>query len=409
MNNMQTRNRSGSTSASTAYDDGVPPTSHEATSSALPSVYRKSFLKHSSLPANALDASNQIERWQQSAIPDSESRDVGIAARLCQAALDSLSSLSKTPTAASNSKREKNALRRCHATLKLWTDGHGVWAGELDQLLDRSTHLQHTTLSVLYSLCRTLLAGMSQYGCHVADTEFFAALEKNIQPPFENDTIVQLRESIVEVCSQTKWLLSSFSESTDDNDSSDSDISSDDLERSGMSRIVEDTKTYTECLVDLSAALQCPAMDQEQEDGPSIMRVEEREAHDYHTQLLLAKYPSAQADLIGSLGKTSWNRYQRMVHERASNANAQMNVELHTAAIKSRIADSEFQDSGLGTSLPSAPPTSYAETVISYMTSIGEGKRIQIPPLSTEAKNGAQFECNACGSKIRATTNRDWR
>jgi hypothetical protein len=284
-----------------------------------------------------------------------------------------------------------------------------VWAGELDQLLDRSTHLQHTTLSVLYSLCRTLLAGMSQYICNLVDTEVFAALEKIIQPPSEDDAIVQLRENTVEVCSQTKWLLSSFTEATDENDSSDSDTSSDVLERSGMSRIVEDTKTYTECLVDWSAALQCPAMDQEQEDRPSIMRVEEREAHDYHTQLILAKYPSAQADLIESLGKTSWNRYQRMVHERASNANAQMNVELHTTAIKSRIADSEFQDSGLGTSLPSALPTSYAETVISFMTSIGGGKQIQIPPLSAEAKSGAKFECNACGRQIRATTNRDWR
>ena len=222
---------------------------------------------------------------------------------------------------------------------------------------------------------------------------------------------MQLRESTAEVCNQTKWLLSGFSESTNDHDSSDSVTSSDDLERSSMNRIVEDTKTYTECLVDLSAALQCPATNREQEDGPSNLRVQERAAHDYHTQLILAKYPSAQADLIESLGKTSWSRYQRMVLERESNANAQTHAELPTQhiATKSHFADSEFQDSGLGTSLPSAPPTTYAETVISFMTSIGGGKRIQIPSLSAEAKSGAKFECNSCGKHIRATTNRDWR
>jgi hypothetical protein len=266
---MQTRKRSGSTSASTGHDGGVPPTS------ALPSTHGNSFLKHISSPANALDASNQNERWQVSAIPDSDTRDAGIAARLCRAALDSLSSLYRIPTAISIPKREKNALRRCHAMLKLWTDGHGVWAGELDQGLGRSTHLQQTTLSVLYSLCKTLLAGMSRYACNLANTDVFAALDKSFQRPIGDDATVQLRESTVEICSQTKWLLSSFTDATDDNDSSDSDTSSDYLEQSGMSRIVEDTKTYTECLVDLSAALQCPAMDQEQECRPSIMRVEE--------------------------------------------------------------------------------------------------------------------------------------
>jgi hypothetical protein len=408
---MQTRKRSGSTSAPRGYDDGVPQTSHEATTTALPSKHGSSFLKHISSTASAHDASNQIERWQET-VADTETQGTGIAVRLCRAALDSLSSVFRTSTAGFLSKREKNVLRRCHATLKLWADGHGAWTGELDQIFERSTHLQHTTLSVLYSLCRTLLVGMFPRVRNLVDTKVLAVMNKRTEPVSEYDTTAQLRESIAEVCSQTKWLLSSSSEPASTHDSSDSDTSSDELAQSDISRLVEDTKTYTGCLVDLSAALQCPAISKEQEDEPSILRVQERAAHDYHIQLILAKYPSAQINLIENLGKTSWNRYQRMVHERESNANAQTHAELstlHQTAAKSHLADSEFQDSGLGTSLSSAPRTTYAETVISFMTSIGGGKRIQIPPLSAEAKSGAKFECNACGKQIRSTTNRDWR
>jgi hypothetical protein len=162
---MQTLKRSGSTSGSPGCDDSFPQTSHQAKAPALPSKHGDSVLKYTSLPANVLDASDQIELWQASAVSDTEPQDAGIAARLCRAALDSLSALFKPPTATSLSRREKTVLRRCHAVLKLWADGHGVWTGELDQILERTMHLQHTTLSVLHSLCRTLLAGMSLFTC----------------------------------------------------------------------------------------------------------------------------------------------------------------------------------------------------------------------------------------------------
>jgi hypothetical protein len=131
-------------------------------------------------------------------------------------------------------------------------------------------------------------------------------------------------------------------------------------------------------------------------------------AHHYHADLVLAKFPKAHSDLVECLGKISWDRYQRMQQEREDNANANAVMHAPASAVKSLAAISDFQDSGLGTSVPSAP-TRYAETVISFMTSIAGGKRVQIPSLSAEAKAGAQFECHACGRHIRATNNRDWR
>jgi len=172
---------------------------------------------------------------------------------------------------------------------------------------------------------------------------------------------------------------------------------------------------HIDCLVDLSDALEHPAEDpQQHKDEPSVLRVKQRAAHDYHADLILAKFPKAHIELAECLGKISWDRYQRMQQEREINAKAVVassvqEQELQGCGNKSHVADSEFQDSGLGTSLPSAPPTRYAETMISYMTSVAEGKRVQIPSLSAEARSGQKFECNACGKLIRAQNNREWR
>lgn len=194
--------------------------------------------------------------------------------------------------------------------------------------------------------------------------------------------------------------------------SSDSDNPISENKNGGLNHFAEDVKMHVQCLSDLSSTLEFPAVDPEPTDEPSVLRIEQRAAHDYHVDLITAKFPKAQISLAECLGKMSWDRYQRMQQEREINARyvagSAPEEEAVASAQKSRLADSEFKDSGLGTSLL-APPTHYAETVISFMTSIAGGKRVQIPPLPQEAKSGSQFECNACGRHIRATNNREWR
>jgi hypothetical protein len=123
--------------------------------------------------------------------------------------------------------------------------------------------------------------------------------------------------------------------------------------------------------------------------------------------LIVAKFPKAHVELVECLGKISWDRYQRMQQEREINANIPGGTA--ASAQKSSGTGSEFRDSALGPSLPSVSATGYAETVISFMTGITEGKRVHFPPLPSAAKTGAQFECNACGRHIRAVNNREWR
>jgi hypothetical protein len=215
----------------------------------------------------------------------------------------------------------------------------------------------------------------------------------------------QLYGTATELCHQTEWALKDEHDDTSDSDSdSDSEsISLDDsTDNRAMSDFVRSIKTYISCLTDLGSALVCPALEPEVDDKPSQVILGQRLAHDYHTDLITAKYPQADMHLLQSLGKISWDRYLRMQRERDANAHKEQSV------IPSNKSCSEFQDSGLGTSLPPAQ-SSYAESTVSFMTSVAGGKRVQIPPLTAEAKDGKSFECHACGLRIVVTNNRDWR
>lgn len=172
-----------------------------------------------------------------------------------------------------------------------------------------------------------------------------------------------------------------------------------------MLELVRNVKHYTRCLVDLGTALDCPALEPEHHDRPSLVALEQRSAPDYYTELIKIKYPEAELCLLQSLGKTSWHRYQRMQQERNSNAEVRPEI---TSGTKSEAAESKFIDSGIGTSLP-RPPSSYAETVLSFVTHMSEGKRVNVPPLPAEARNGQPFACTACGKLIVARSNREWR
>jgi len=223
---------------------------------------------------------------------------------------------------------------------------------------------------------------------------------KELRLSFLRDTNAQVAHE------QTKFILAELEDTASDS-GSDADSSGDEFDRDNLDSVVDEIKTYIQCMVDLNAALERPATDPDRCDNePSIPRLGERKVHEYFAALIIAKFPKANLDVAECLGKANWDRYQRMQEERNNNLN---NHTVYSEELpKSHLAKSAFQDSGLGTSIP-AQPTTYAATVISFMSSVSDGKQIQVPPLSTEARNGKAFECNACGKYIKATTNREWR
>jgi hypothetical protein len=348
------------------------------------------------------------ERRREQTTVDLGADKTGIVSHLIRAVLDALKSLIRVIDKTSTSQREKNALKRCYSTLVLWADGHGVWTGRLDGVLKRSQSLQATTLSILTPMCKILLHGMSLYPLVLSLCSCPSEVQKKAPLSPDDSGIDGFCTTFAEIYGQAKSLLVGLEMSNDDSDNdsgSDSDVSEEDSQETRANSAIDDLKMYTNCLVDLGTALECPAVDPEHVRETRAVRLEPLEAHDYYTKLIEDKFRGVSPHLAECLGKVNWGRYQRMQREREINAKTPALVDDQA---KSHTASSEFQDSGLGTSIPAAH-SAYAATVISFMTSMGGGNRVPIPPLSTEAKKGSPFECNACGKLIRATTNRDWR
>lgn len=196
----------------------------------------------------------------------------------------------------------------------------------------------------------------------------------------------------------------------DDNDGSASETSdggSDtdfDPTRLDVKDILEDLDTYTQCLADSSPSLACPAMDYaDPEDVPANTIFRSRDVQQYYADIIRERFPEAAADIVDQLGRSNWERYKRVSDERAANLQAsQLTVEVFDG-----VAASCFQDSGLGSSLPTQ--TNYAPSMNSCFSGWADGGRPHIPPLSEEAKRGKPFECDACGKLIRVTNGRDWK
>lgn len=394
-----------------AHDHTVATVSGTKHSSSIRGMHSQTQMLSSN---TGLQGESDIERWQACAGTEAED-DVGIVARLLQACIDSIAHLllSAEPSPACKQ------LRRSLTRLKLWANGHNTWNGGLDSILEKSKSLRHTTLSILNPLCRILSNSMFS-ACAITGQLAYEPTDLYKHADSEDTATMELYTHTAQIYSQTTWLLKKSEEGVSEIDSdsdSDSEVNSDSpgiaITSGGLERLAEDVKIHVQCLFDLSNALEYPAIDPEPNDEPSLLKVEQRAAHDYHKDLIVAKFPKVQIELAECLGRISWDRYQRMQEEREINASNPTGrpageEEMAASGQKSRFANSEFQDSGLGTSLP-APQSRYAETVISFMTSMTGGKRVQIPPLPAEARAGTQFECSACGRHIRAATNRDWR
>src|SRR5690242_256553 len=240
---------------------------------------------------------------------------------------------------------------------------------------------------------------------HVWSRLMNSALQKHAVNSDESSIAEKLISTSVELCDQTRYLLTDACDSSSESDSENDTSTSDGEHDAKSEHYVRSIKTYTSCLLDLGAALDCPALEPHHEDIPGLVTLEPRSADGYYTELIRAKFPQAEIPLLQRLGEASWNRYQRLQKERE--VNAQESSMLMYGA-KSENGKSEFQDSGLGTSLPQTP-SAYAETIVSFATSISGGQRLNLPPLPAEAKQGLPFECNACGRHIRAANNREWK
>lgn len=193
-----------------------------------------------------------------------------------------------------------------------------------------------------------------------------------------------------------------------DDSSSDaaSDFSNDDIHE-----IAEDLKTDTLILSSLDPLLKYPIFDSQLQDAADGLAISTWSPEKLFSDRIERRFPSAATPLASRLGRANYERYLRCQATRDAQEREEplplMNREGqdHAGTI---IADSKFQDSGVGTSLGAslALTVSYAETTMSYSH---DGQSVRIPPLPKEAKLGIPFSCIACGRTIVITNNSGWK
>ncbi|KAH7268806.1 hypothetical protein B0J15DRAFT_391165 [Fusarium solani] len=265
------------------------------------------------------------------------------------------------------------SLDRSRSCFSLWSDGHGVASGSLDDKFQRSRKLRQVTMKTLSHLSSTLVDRLVPVA-HI------------------------LNPKTKGLCDQVSNILEevNFSHVADDSSSD----STSEYSTADVHELAEDLKTDVDCLIELDQMIRDPATDPEPETAEAEVSLSSWAPHQVFANKIEHRFPGADSKLFSSLGMINYQRYLRCQTERNRN---QVHAEQPEQAVQVTTG-SKFHDSGLGSSLN--PASSYAETAMSYR----DGNRsVRIPPLSEEAKGGEAFPCVACGRSPEVTANIDRR
>ncbi|KAI8716925.1 hypothetical protein NCS52_00987100 [Fusarium sp. LHS14.1] len=267
------------------------------------------------------------------------------------------------------------SLDRSRSCFSLWSDGHGVAIGGLDDRFQRSGKLRHATIKTLSHLSTTLIDGLLPVA-HVSTSKTEG------------------------LCDQVNNILDEvkFCHVADDSSSD----STSGYSTADIHELAEDLKTDVDCLIELDQIIREPVPDLEPEtkDTDASQHSWEVVPHQPFVESIEKRFPKAGTELFSLLGMVNYDRFLRCQDERERN---QLLGEQTEQAVEI-TGGSKFHDSGLGSSLN--PASSYAETIMSYK----DGNRsVKIPPLPEQAKGGKSFPCVACGRLVTMTTNSQWK
>lgn len=220
-------------------------------------------------------------------------------------------------------------------------------------------------------------------------------------------------EYISSLCTTTATILHNLQSHIKDTEQTTSDEESDSTDESDtannessesshyLARLIGAVRRCISCLVDLGMVLRNSAESSKPSEELNVAQ-NHRAANDWHGELITRKYPHADALLLRGFGQVSWTRFVRLQQEREVNADKRTELSLVNAT-KSLASASDFKDSGLGTSLP------YAQSTVSFMTSMTSDERLKVPKLPVEGKRGQSFDCTACGRLVKSRNDREWR
>jgi len=123
------------------------------------------------------------------------------------------------------------------------------------------------------------------------------------------------------------------------------------------------------------------------------------------------RFPKADSKLVERLGEANWQRHTALRRLLLQADSSDFPVEEPAKSVF--VPVSLFQDSGLGSSLPSQ--TSYATTSASHTSFVSsqadeEGGGLRVPPTPKAVIKGTPFNCEICGQTLSQIKNRvDWK
>lgn len=148
-------------------------------------------------------------------------------------------------------------------------------------------------------------------------------------------------------------------------------------------------------------------VDDESDDEPSRqpMYLQERPAYQYYVDLIRGRFPLAGVQLAQELGKSNWDRYNYVL---SLSERIQVGVEV----IETTRPQSEFFDSGVGSSAPSDNRITHealldcAATIVSSRAGVSHKR---LPPLPDEGRSGNSFDCEICYRKVQMRRTKEWK
>lgn len=339
-------------------------------------------------PAARRRGYDRIDIWQADAECTVEDRSsTGIIALLFDS-LTTFLKLTLNEKGLQCTQSQALSLKKDLASLYFWGADLGVLHGDLDNALQHSALLRDTLLAVLISLGDFCIQGWEKLHCVAVRTlTFEQGLIKFL--PAKSDFGRESRASdIVALTDSARSAHNSTGESGNYGEVELSDIA-----------IVLHSKVKS--LLSLSASLECPAEDDdnEAEAARDYTNLGYHSADRNLIEQVETRFPKADRDTVESLGRLNWIRYIHLLKQREHT---------HEEVIVEK-AGTVFHDSGLGSSAL-AESVVHSDDTMTVVSRRARTSHKRLPPLPAEARLGQPFDCEVCGRTIRSIRRtREWK
>lgn len=312
-----------------------------------------------------------------------------------------------------NSSATKQQQARCQNELErlfLWGDGFSILDGYLDEILSQSPALHSSVLLMLLNLGNAVCK------------DLFQLMDHN-----ENFTI-NLDQEIKIAFNQLDKAHMTLQEGHATSHSGSPDLTDDECFQPELDDVLENITTITDCLMDLSLALERPMIEldetQLEASGPAETFNVAPPALVY-CRKIRDRFPILPLYLVERLGTANLQRANmlREIKKRTQTADEDsqfVDESLFSESIpqvteittSSFAKDSTFSRSEMQRQSDAAHETSSEATFASFSTStsaVNQG-RPRVPPMPRQAENGNPFRCEYCAKTIKGMiTRKQWK